>query len=270
MLFRSGSSGSPLFSSPGVIVGTLTYGLEEPPLTACEVVPSLSGYARFSNTYQHLQSYLENVPASVVTAAPASLNFTVTNGAAPSPQTFRLTTQTPGQVALKIRSDAAWINVSTSTGQVSASSPAPVQVSIDPTQAPQPGQYTGTVTILAGTADPQLINVTLNVVAPQSNVVAAISPATVTAAANGLWNFQVQLSETAGVATTLTALKINASDYSINIPAWFGGNAIAAKSTIQASLHASGIPLGPQFFEFWGTDPASGQQWYRVASANFQ
>jgi len=266
---QPGSSGSPLFTSPGVIVGTLTWGVEDPPLTACEIVPNYSGYARFSNTYQNLQSYLEDWPAATVTPAPASLSFSVTNGSAPSPQSVQLTTQSTGQVAFKIRSDASWIGVSSLSGQISATSPAAVKISVDPKQVPQPGQYTGTVTLLAGTAAPQLINVALTVTQPQSNVIVSINPATVTAV-DGLWNFQIQLSETAGVATTLTAIKINGADYSSNIAAWFGGNALPPNGNAQATLHAAGIPAGLQFFEFWGTDAASGQQWYRLVSATFQ
>ena len=46
-----GSSGSPLFSGPGVIVGTLTYGPESTVLTACQINPAVDGYGRFSVAY---------------------------------------------------------------------------------------------------------------------------------------------------------------------------------------------------------------------------
>jgi hypothetical protein len=266
---QPGSSGSPLFSSPGVIVGTLTYGPEDPPLTACEISPSVAGYGRFSNTYQNLQSYFEDWPAATVTPAPASLNFHILNNAAPAAQTVQLTSQTTGQVAFRIRSDAPWIGVSATSGQISAASPAAVKISVDPSQVPQPGQYAGTVTLLAGTAAPQFINVTATVTAPESNVSATVTPAVVTQV-NGAWNFQMQLAETAGVATQLTALKINGTDYSGNIGAWFGTTQIAAHGSIQASLAASGVAAGPQYFEFWGIDGASGQTWYRVASTTFR
>ncbi len=59
-----GSSGSPLFSSPGVIVGTLTYGPVSNVATACEISPSIDGYGRFSNVYLRLRDYLENLPAA--------------------------------------------------------------------------------------------------------------------------------------------------------------------------------------------------------------
>ena len=266
---QPGSSGSPLFSSPGVIVGTLTYGPEDPVLTACEISPFVAGYARFSNTYQNLQAYFENWPAATVTPAPASLSFSVVNKAAPAAQTVQLTSQTTGEVAFRIRSDALWIGVSATNGQISAATPAAVKISVNPSQLPQPGQYSGTVTILAGTAAPQFINVSVTVQASQSNVLASVTPANVTAS-GGTWSFQLQLAETAGVATHATALKIDGTDYSANIAAWFGTNHIAANGTIQASLQASGLPVGTQYFEFWGADEASGQTWYRVATATFQ
>ncbi|HMD71354.1 MAG TPA: trypsin-like peptidase domain-containing protein, partial [Bryobacteraceae bacterium] len=266
---QPGSSGSPAFTSPGVIVGTLTEGPESDVLTACEIVPFVVGYGRFSNTYQNLQAYFEDWPAATVAPAPASLNFSVVNKAAPAAQTVQLTSGTTGRVAFQIRPDALWIGASVASGQISAASPVAVKISVDPSQLPQPGQYAGTVTILAGSAAPQFINVTATVQAAQSNVSAVVAPATVVAA-NGVWSFTMQLTETGGAATSLTALKINGTDYSAYMAQWFGTNHLAALGTIQAPLQASGVPGGPQYFEFWGVDDVSGQTWYRVASATFQ
>jgi hypothetical protein len=89
-------------------------------------------------------------------------------------------------------------------------------------------------------------------------------------ALNGIWSFRMQLTETAGVATRVTALKIAGADYSANIAKWFGTDHLAAPGTIQATLQASGLAAGAQYFEFWGIDDVSGQTWYRVAAATFQ
>jgi hypothetical protein len=262
-----GSSGSALFSSPGVIVGTLTYGPSAPDV--CLITPLVVGYARFSNAYQYLKGYLEDLPAAQVTADKPGLNFTVSNHATPPGQIVRLTTQDAGTVTYKLRADATWLQVSTVTGTVSASAPAPVTITVDPSKFDQAGQYSSTVSILSGTAAPVFINVTTTVTLSQSNVVASITPAQVKVTA-GQWSLTVQLAETAGAATQVTGMSVNGTDYSSSIKSWFGTDRIAAKGTIQAPLSGTGgFPTGTQYFEFRGIDD-SGQHWYRTATVSFQ
>jgi len=263
-----GSSGSPAFSSPGVITGTLTYGPYSPDLSVCQIDPSITGYGRFSNAYQNLKDYLENLPAAEVMPDRAGLSFTVSPHATPPGQTFRLTTQSTGQITYKLRADATWIQLSTTTGTVSASTPATVTVTIDPSQFDQPQQYTSTVTILSGAAPPQFLNVTAVVLGPQSNVVETLTPNPVYQS-GGQWSFTIQLAETAGVATQVTAMKINGTDYSSSIKSWFGTDHISGSVAISAPLQAPGsFPSGTQYFEFWGMDNVSGQRWYRVATVS--
>jgi hypothetical protein len=264
-----GSSGSPLFSSPGVIVGTLTYGPYSPDASACQIDPSVDGYARFSNTYQNLKAYLEDQPASQVTPDKAALTFAVSNHSTPPGQTVRLTTQSTQAVTYKLRADATWLQVSTVTGNVSASAPATVIVTIDPTKFDQPGQYSSTISILSGTAAPQFINVTANVTVDQSNIVASITPSQVQQT-GGQWSFTIKLAETAGEATQLSTIKVDGNDYSSSIQNWFGTARIPAKGTISAPLSGTGVfPAGTQYFEFWGIDD-SGQHWYRTATVSFR
>jgi len=265
-----GSSGSPLFSSPGVIVGTLTYGPASPDLTACQITPFVAGYARFSNAYTYLSDYLENLPSAQVLPAQTDLQFTVTNQKASDPQTVTLTTLSPGTVTYKLRADAPWILLSTTTGTLSKNSPAQVQISLDPTKFGQPEEYSSTVTILSGAAAPQFINVNVNVAVSQSNVQPSINPNPVIQS-GGLWNFTVQLVETGGAATTVTALKVNGADYTSSIMGWFGTNHIDANGEINAPLSATGrFPAGIQTFEFFGVDDGSGQTWYRTATVRFE
>jgi hypothetical protein len=263
-----GSSGSPIFTSPGVITGTLTYGPYSPDYSACQIEPSITGYGRFSNAYGNLKDYFENLPAAEVTPDRTGLSFTVVPHATPAGQTFRLTTQSTGQITYKLRADAPWIQLSATTGSVSAGAPATVSISVDPSQFDRPQQYTGTVSIFSGAATPQYLNVTAAVFAPQSNVVETISPNPVYQS-GGQWSFTVKLAETAGVATQVTAMKINGTDYSSNIQSWFGTSRIAANAGISAPLQAPGsFPSGTQYIEFWGVDDLSGQHWYRVATVN--
>ena len=265
-----GSSGSPLFSAPGVVVGSLSYGEVLSDGTVCTINPSVSGYSRFSNTYAHVKDYLENLPADLVTPAKPELSFTLANHTAPIAQTVQLVTQSTGQVVYKLRADAPWIKLSGSTGSLSAKTPSTVNISLDPAQLPNPGQYSSTVTILSGAAPPQFLRVTAVVRVDQSNVVASITPNSV--AQNGAeWSFQIRLADTAGASTRVTALKFNGADYSSNIVTWFGTDRIAASGAIVATLHGAGVfPHGDQYFEVWGVDEASGQSWYRVATVTFQ
>jgi hypothetical protein len=265
-----GSSGSPLFSAPGVIVGSLSYAEFLEDGTVCTINPSVSGYSRFSVTYAQVKDYLENLPADLVTPAKAEIGFAIANHAAPAGQSVQLLTQSTGQVIYKVRADAPWIKLSGITGSLSAKTPATLNVSVDAAQLAQPGQYSSTVTIFSGAAPPQFLRVTATVRVDQSNVVASITPNPVTQ--NGAeWSFQIRLADTAGAATRVTALKFNGADYTSSIAGWFGTDRIAASGSIVATLHGSGVfPHGDQYFEFWGVDEASGQSWYRVATVTFQ
>ena len=265
-----GSSGSPLFSAPGVVVGSLSYGPIADDGTVCSIDPSVAGYARFSNTYAQVHDYLENLPADLVTPAKSTLSFSVTNHAPASAQAVQLVTQSTGQVLYKLRADASWIKLTPVSGSLSAKTPATVTVSVDAAQLAQAGQYSSTVTILSGAAPPQYIQVTATVRVDQSNVVASITPNPVVQS-GGQWSFQIHLAETGGASTRVTALKINGTTYSSNIVSWFGTDHIAASGAIVASLHGTGVfPHGDQYFEFWGADDASGQPWYRVVTVTFQ
>jgi hypothetical protein len=173
-------------------------------------------------------------------------------------------------VSYKLRADAAWIQLSGITGSASNKTPASVNISVDATQLPQPGQYTSTVTIFSGAAPPQYITVTAVVKVDQSNVVATITPSPVDQSA-GQWAFQIRLAETAGVATRITAAKFNGADYTSSIGAWFGATRIGANAAVVAPLTGAGrFPVGDQYFEFWGVDDANGQPWYRTAVVTFR
>jgi len=265
-----GSSGSAIFTSPGGIVGTLTYGAFSPTISVCDIEPSVDGYGRFSAAYPALRDYLENFPSSIVTPDKSTLSYSVAGRTAPAGQVVRLTTQSPGQIAYKLRPDAPWIQLSATNGTVSAGAPAQVTVSVDPAKFDRTDKYAGTVTILAGAADPRFVNVNATVTLGQSDVTASVSPNQVTQA-GGQWSFKIRLAESAGVATRLTAVKINGTDYSSSIKGWFGTDRIDAKGAIEAPLQGAGrFPAGSQYLEFWGADETGGQPWYRVATVVFQ
>jgi hypothetical protein len=213
--------------------------------------------------------YLEDLPAAEVLPNLSSVSFNVLNHQAPAGQTIQLTTQSSGQASFKLRADASWILLSAVSGNLTAGQPAKVSLTVDPGQLMQAGQYSGTVTILSGAAPPQFINVTATASVNQSNVVASISPNPVYQS-GGLWTFTIQLAETVGAATSVTVLRVNGVDYSSQIAAWFGTTHIAANAIIQATLRASGLPPGDQYFEFEGTDDTGGQTWYREAAVTLR
>jgi lysyl endopeptidase len=267
---QPGSSGSPLFSSPGVVMGMLTYGPDEPGEEMC-ASGAVAGYAKFSNAYPYLAAYLEDLPFSEVVPSTTALQFTGLNHAmtGATVQTVNLTDQDPTAVNWSARADAPWILITRTSGTVSASSPASFQVSINPSYLVTSDTYTGTITILSGAAPPQFINVQAAMVIQTSNVVASASPNPVTESGNS-WQLTVSLQETNGAATTLTAMKINGVDYSSSIAGWFGSTTLPANGTLSAVIHTSGLvtPL-TEYFEFWGTDVASGQTWYRLMTVTF-
>jgi hypothetical protein len=265
-----GSSGSAIFSSPGVIVGTLTWGALASNMTVCQMNPSYVGYGRFSNAYNDLKAYFENLPASTINADKTSLRFVSSNYISPAGQTVKLSTLSPGTATYKLRADADWIKLSNMTGTVSANSPAQVTISVDASKFNRADTFSSTVTILSGAADPQYINVVAAMTVDQSNVVVSITPGTVIQT-DGAWGFNIHMAETGGAATRITGMKFNGADYTSSITQWFGSNHLAAKGTLDAPLSGTGrFPSGLQYFEFEGVDDATGQAWYRVATVNFQ
>jgi hypothetical protein len=272
-----GSSGSPLFSGPGVVVGALTYGPAPPGLTACQIHPSVDGYGRFSVAYPYMRDYLEDLPASSVVPKPANLQMKGLNGAIDggAVQTVSVTTQSANPVAFKARADALWIQLSADSGQVSAGSPVTLAVGIDPKYLVSTGSYISTVTLTSGAADPQFINVRVDMSMQRSQVAVSFSPNPVRAQPpdpdGTRWTFQMRLDEQAGVGTRLASLKINGTDYTQAIVGFFGSTHLDARGSLQTTVRATGaLAQGDQYFEFTGVDDASGQTWYRSATVQFQ
>jgi hypothetical protein len=259
-----GSSGSPLFSSPGVIVGYCSYGQVSDNVGVCQIDPSLAGYGRFSHVYTELKDQFENLPAALVLPDSPEGRFAVTNGAAPPSKTLRLTTKATGDVRYKLRADANWIVLSSITGTTSALAPASLAISVDPAKFDRAGTFQSTVTIFSGAADPQFINVFAEVRVDRSSVVATAARGPVA------YSFHLKLEEKNGFATRLTAVKLDGRDFSSSISGWFGTAAIPARGAIEADLRTDyPYALGDHVFEFWGTDEATGRKWYTTADIVF-
>jgi hypothetical protein len=267
-----GSSGSPLFNGPGVIVGILSYGQFSSSVSVCDISPNFAGYGRFSNAYPYLRDYLEDLPFSAVSPAPAELRFKALNGTltAPVRQTVRLNTESAGDVSFKARADALWIKISNVSGTVSSTSPATLDISIDPKYLAKSGNYQSTITITSGAAPPQFITVRAAIAIENSTVVASISPSPSYEQdpdADGFrWFFNLKLEEKAGVATKLTAVRINGTDYSQSISAWFGTDRLEASGSMEANVKSRvAVTPSDQYIEFSGVDEGNGHTWFKTA-----
>jgi hypothetical protein len=265
-----GSSGSPLFSGPGVIVGMLTYGPAIPGEELC-LVGGFAGYGKFSNAYQFLQAYLEDFPFSQVTPSSTNLafngrNHSITGSAS---QNVTLTVQSASTVSWSVRADAPWIHLSQTSGSVSSSSPVQFTVTVDPKYFVTADTYTSTITLLSGAAPPVFINVSVTMAIDISNVTVSAVPNPVPQDSN-TWTLTLNLAESAGASTTVTGLKIDGTDYSSSIPAFFGSANLPANGTLAGTIHTSGLyaPV-TKFFEFFGRDNGSGQTWYRQLTVTF-
>jgi uncharacterized protein (TIGR03437 family) len=117
------------------------------------------------------------------------------------------------------------------------------------------------------------VTVSVSVPTAPSYVVASVTPNPVFQQApdsNGYTFFYtVRLSEIAGTAATLTGFTIAGTDYSSDIPSWFGSAGIPANGTISVSLGSqpSAVPVN-YTFGFSGTD-ASGANWTEQLTVPF-
>jgi subtilase family serine protease len=88
--------------------------------------------------------------------------------------------------------------------------------------------------------------------------------------ANGAtFAFTIQLTETAGVATTLTGLTLNGTNYAGSIAGFFGSAALPAHGTLSASLKASNIAVPSSVVMTFAGRDASGATWTRQIAVPF-
>jgi len=89
-------------------------------------------------------------------------------------------------------------------------------------------------------------------------------------ASGNSWQFQLRLTEEAGIGATLTGFTINGTDYSSQIATLFGTASIPAGGSISASYGFQNLPNPSNVvFGFSGVD-ASGAQWSTSLTVPFQ
>jgi uncharacterized protein (TIGR03437 family) len=207
-VIEGGSSGSPLFDADGNVVGTLTAGPDTTGTSACAVTP-LAYYGRFSKAYADYIPFLEDA-SSMLTVSPTSLAFSVTDGvAAETSKVVTLTTGSTTPISFTTATNRAWMNVS-SGGTLSAAAPATVTVTLDPTQLTTAGTFNGFVTITPAAGSAVNLVVTVSVARSQSNVSMSFSPNPVYySETSKRWNYSLTFSESAGVDTRVSSLKVD-------------------------------------------------------------
>jgi hypothetical protein len=274
-ILEPGSSGSPLLSSSGKLIGVLSYGYEFSSTEICQQNPFLTGYGRFSVAYPYLKKYLEDPPPSELAVAPGSLEFQLVNGVVTSSerQTLIVSSASRTPVAFTISTDAPWLVLSASGGSVASGSNVMVGVSVRGNLLARAGTYTATVTLKGGGMS-QTMTVKAQSTVKASSVVAEVSPNPVPAQAPDAdgcrWQFRVSLQEQAGVTTRVAQLRINGQNYSSNMGAWFGSDILPASGRLEGRLRACGSATpGEQLIEFAGVDPGSGERWSQSLTAWF-
>jgi hypothetical protein len=84
-----------------------------------------------------------------------------------------------------------------------------------------------------------------------------------------LWFYTITLTETGGVATTITSFSIAGTDYSSDIASFFGSNQLPANGSLSAPLRSRGLtPPTSQAFVAGGQD-AGGATWTTQISVPF-
>jgi hypothetical protein len=201
-------------------------------------------------------------PATVLASGSAVLTATVkaANGAKSPTGTvsFTLGNNTIGTAALSGPGGSATASITVFGGQLPAAS--------NTVQA----YYGGSPTF-----SPSSAAVTLSLGAPTatSAVTPSVTPNPVyqhAPDANGAtFSFTIQLSETAGVATTVTGLTLNGVSYAGSIAAFFGSATLPAHGALSASLRAANITAPSSVaMVFTGRD-ASGAAWTRQIAVPF-
>ena len=202
-------------------------------------------------------------PAMILASGSAVLTATVKAvSGATSPTgtvTFTVGTNTLGTVALAGSGGTATASISVFGGQLTASSTA-VQA-----------YYVGSPTFTPSSA-----SATLNLGAPTatSAVTVSATPNPVIQQApdsNGATlSFTITLSETAGVATTVTGFNFGGVSYASSLTKYFGSTTLPAHGTLSATLKSASIPVpSTQVVVFSGRD-GTGVTWTRQITVSFQ
>ena len=266
-------------NAAGEIVGTATASAVVNSQQLCDVNPFQTVYGRFSTAFAAIGSYLNVSPAPDFTVVPAFLEFSQADGEESPAQFITVTTKSLSPAPYSMFTADGWLlpGPNGTSGQVSASSPAVLGLQVYGSPITYTGTYRSSVTVQVGTGTPVTIPVALNVTNTQSDVLFSMNSGaqfqdilSVPNSSGGAdWLFSVNITEVAGIGTTLTGFKVGGVDYSSRITTLFGGTALMAGASVNALLTlstADGIPTFPAVtqVELDGLDPVTGAAWSRT------
>jgi uncharacterized protein (TIGR03437 family) len=290
-VIEPGSSGSPLLNSNAEVVGTASGALvPNPSVSVCDSGPVRAAYGRLSVAYPALEQYLNgNVnPAPAFSVSPASLVFDTSNGQ-PTGGTgsVQVTTSSLTPVPFSVQAADPWLTFHIQTDAlhpptlINADTPVDIVAGVGNPALYTDGTYNSSLTVTVGTGAPVTIPATLNVANAQSRVFAAVNADLFPSNAEPViprmpggstthWRFMLGLTETAGVATTITSLTIAGQDISSHIPSLFGSASIPPAGYVSAVVDITNVAYNQNnTIEIDGVDPGSGISWSQAFNVQF-
>ena len=187
--------------------------------------------------YDHVLVTSSNAYSNTLVPSPSALTFSATyQSTSPAPQNLQLAAAGGGALTWTAVSTVSWLSTSTYSGVT----PAALQISVNSGQL-APGTYTGSIRVtgLAGSTTPQIIPITVNVVAPPPTLQLNPSSLNFVALANQANpSAQILAVSNAGYGPLNWTASSDASWLSV------GANSGTAPSSISVNVNAGALPLG--------------------------
>lgn len=271
-----GSSGSALLNENGQVIGVASYCWIPLGDYRCTITDPV-GYGRFSYFYPLVREFFENVPAPRFDVSARQFAFRTVDGVtqAPARQTVRITTDSATPVPWRFSAAQPWLAASTSSGIVSASHPATLEVFAAPPAHLAAGSYRTTATVSVGSAAPVILTADLTAEVQNPVITFAVAPNPVVEREvdrdGKNFDFRLELTETAGVEARMTLLVLDGQPYNASIHKFFGSDVLEAGGRLTAVISARLEPSASEdrVFEIGGYVPSTGRQWRATARAKF-
>lgn len=272
---EGGSSGSPLMTRDGQVLGQLSYGPVPPKgLTYCDIA-GRSAYGRFSVGFPAYSQYLNDEAAPGLSVSTSTLAFSVQDGvAAGAAQRLDVRNSAATAVAYTVTRSVPWITLSATSGSATAAVPGTLNVSVNPALLTSPGTFEGIVTVTAGALAPLNVTVRTTVTFTQAGAAVSVAPSPVIETqpdADGYTFFYtLRVDETVGVAARITKLVIDGTDRSADIIGFFDTDQLPAFGGVGVSLRAklTNLPRKRRI-EVSGVTVASGRAWTTFVDVDF-